>query len=202
LELARKKGFAIRGAWDWKETLLVLSWPGYFLFWSNASTYVGGEVRDAAKTQIKALTAATVFCGFWILLVISLFQKTLGWGFLGSLAFLPPGQLGMQFTPTFAELAAAMSGNVVIGGVIVICFACWTYVWAPADIAIVTRNFLAWSLDRLAPEKLSEVHPRLHTPVTALLVCGICGEFFLALYAWLPQFALLVGVFAVFITLC
>jgi amino acid transporter len=199
VELARKGGFSV-GRTDWKETFLVLSWPGYFLFWGNASTYIGGEVKDAARAQTKALPAATLFCAFWIILVVWLFEKTLGREFLGSLAYIPAHQLRMAFTPTFAELAAATTGSTFVGGLIVVCFAFWTYVWAPVDIAIVTRNFLAWSLDRLAPEKLSQVHPRLHTPVTALMVCGVGGEVFLALYAYLPQFALLVGVFGVFIT--
>jgi amino acid transporter len=67
-------------------------------------------------------------------------------------------------------------------------------------IGIATRNFLAWSLDGLAPQKLSQVNPKFKTPIPALVVCGGLGLFFLFLTSYIPAFSIIVGVVGVFLT--
>jgi amino acid transporter len=58
----------------------------------------------------------------------------------------------------------------------------WSYLWIPSAMIIATRAMFAWSFDRLAPEKLSEVHPRYNSPWVAVIVVSIIGEAFLILY--------------------
>jgi APA family basic amino acid/polyamine antiporter len=41
----------------------------------------------------------------------------------------------------------------------------------------------AWSLDRLLPDKLSEVNERFHSPVYSVVLVAILAEIFLTLYA-------------------
>jgi len=47
-------------------------------------------------------------------------------------------------------------------------FAAWIWFWVPAEIAYTTRTMIAWSFDRLAPDKLGYVSRRFHTPVVAI----------------------------------
>lgn len=180
-------------------TLLLLAWPCYNLFWANASTYFGSEVRQPARTQVLSLPLAVLFSGTGMMILFALLNKTVGNTLLASLGWVKPAEIGLAFAPPFQELCAVLGGP-VLGILILVGFLYWAWAWAPLSIAILTRNFLAWSLDGLAPEKLSEVNPRLHTPVAALITCGGLGLVFLALYAFVPQFALLVGVVGVFTT--
>src|SRR5438552_19057200 len=67
----------------------------------------------------------------------------------------------------------------------------WPFCSVPLELAYVDRSMLAWSLDRMAPEKLGYVSDRYHTPVVAIVVCMIVAIAFLALYAFTPWFATL-----------
>jgi basic amino acid/polyamine antiporter, APA family len=48
--------------------------------------------------------------------------------------------------------------------------------WTPTGFLLGTRNMFAWSFDRLAPEKLTTVSERFHTPVIATVVVGCVVE--------------------------
>ena len=181
-------------------TFLVLSWPCYNLFWCNASTYFGGEVRQPAKSQMISLPASVLFSGIGIFLLVVLAQSCFGFDVLGVLGRVEPQTYGLTFTPYFNELCAIISPSRLIGVIILVGFLYWCLAWAPVTIGVVTRCLLAWSLDGLLPMRLSQVSARLHTPVYTLIVCGVLGAVSLALFAFIPSFALLVGVFGIFLT--
>jgi len=44
----------------------------------------------------------------------------------------------------------------------------WIWFWIPAEIAYTTRSMIAWSFDRVAPDRLGWVSERFHTPVIAI----------------------------------
>src|SRR5229473_1452499 len=48
--------------------------------------------------------------------------------------------------------------------------------WTPTGFMLGTRNLFAWSFDRLAPEKLTTVSDRFHTPVIATVTIGCVVE--------------------------
>ena len=48
--------------------------------------------------------------------------------------------------------------------------------WTPAGFMLGTRNMFAWSFDRLAPERLTSVNDRFHTPVVATIVVAVVIE--------------------------
>lgn len=181
-------------------TFLVLSWPCYNLFWANASTYFGGEVQQPARTQVLSLPIAVIFSGLSMAVLLALTQSRFGLATLGALGRAAPSSFGLTFKPTFNELCAAVSPHPILGVVVLVGFLYWCLAWAPVTIGAITRGLLAWSLDRLAPARFSEVHPRLHTPVFALLFCGLLGEVSLFLFSFIPTFGLLVGMFGVFLT--
>jgi len=185
---------------SWLMTFLVLSWPCYNLFWSNATTYFGGEVRQQVRAQVFSLPLAVLFSGMFMVILLALAESRFGFGLLGSIARLDPEVLGFTFTPSFNELCAIISATPLLGIVILIGFLYWCVAWAPVAIGAVTRVWLAWSLDYMWPKKFSEVNPRFHTPVFALVFCGVMGMVCLALFAYIPTFGLLVGAFGVFIT--
>jgi amino acid transporter len=53
---------------------------------------------------------------------------------------------------------------------------------------ICTRNLFAWSVDRVAPDALTKVDRRFHSPWVATLVIVACAEVLLALYVFTTIF--------------
>lgn len=151
------------------------------------------------RTQVLSLPIAVIFSGLSMAVLLALTQSRFGLATLGALGRAAPSSFGLTFKPTFNELCAAVSPHPILGVVVLVGFLYWCLAWAPVTIGAITRGLLAWSLDRLAP-RFSEVHPRLHTPVFALLFCGLLGEVSLFLFSFIPTFGLLVGMFGVFLT--
>ena len=52
--------------------------------------------------------------------------------------------------------------------VILATFAAWIWFWIPAEMAYTTRSMIAWSFDRVAPDRLGFVSETTHTPVVAI----------------------------------
>ena len=57
-----------------------------------------------------------------------------------------------------------------------ICFILTIIWWTPAGYLLGTRNAFAWAFDRLAPEQLTSVSDRYHTPVVATIFIAVVIE--------------------------
>jgi APA family basic amino acid/polyamine antiporter len=57
-----------------------------------------------------------------------------------------------------------------------LCFVLAIIWWTPTGFMMGTRNMFAWSFDRLAPEQLTTVSDRFHTPVIATITIGCVIE--------------------------
>lgn len=190
-----QSGYASR-SFDWYQTFLSLSLPLYIVLYSITSSIIGGEVKNARRAQIFGMPGSVVYTTAWMALLIAGFQFLAGYDLLGHIGAVDPTALGLDFTPTFIELAGAMVyKNLLLVLVLGIGFLLWTYVWLPINFLASTRILLAWSFDRLMPEKLAYVSPRYHTPVISILVVLVLGEISLALYAWQVVLHSIVGIF-------
>lgn len=196
LDIAQaQSGYTPQG-FDWYQTFLSLSLPLYIVLYSITSSIIGGEVKNARKAQIFGMPGSVVYTTLWMVLLIGGFQLLAGYDLLGHIGAVDPGALGLGFTPTFIELAGAMVyKNLFLVLLLGVGFLLWTYVWLPINFLASTRILLAWSFDRLMPEKLAYVSPRFHTPVVSILVVLVLGEISLALYAWQVVLHSIVGIF-------
>ncbi len=68
--------------------------------------------------------------------------------------------------------------------VILATFAAWIWFWIPAELAYTTRSMIAWSFDRVAPDKLGFVSETVHTPVVAIGVSTAGAVVFMWLIAF------------------
>jgi len=198
IDKANQYGFS-KMSFSMLETFLILFWPASFLFWGNASTYFGGEIKNTKRSQLFGLTGAVILSGIFLVLIIITFNKTLDKEFLGAINYLHVIGEGTVITPLFSELGAIPS-SLFWGLIILIGCTYWTIAFVPLCIGAVTRNLLAWSLDRLAPEKMSQVSNKFHTPIPAILICAIIGEIAVFLHVYVPAFAFMVGVVGAFLT--
>jgi amino acid transporter len=73
---------------------------------------------------------------------------------------------------------------VVVSAVILATFAAWIWFWIPAEMAYTTRSMIAWSFDRVAPDRLGFVSETTHTPVVAIGISTAGAVVFMWLIAY------------------
>lgn len=150
-----------------------------------ASTYIGGEVRTPTKTQLRATVGGMLlYAGIAFVLFLAIskavtvdFNQALAW-----LSYNYAGDQTIEAYPVFMLYAGVLIDSLPVFLLVAAGLVLWSYFWIPSAMIIATRAMFAWSFDRLAPEKLSEVHPRYNSPWVAVVVVAIIGEAFLILY--------------------
>ena len=197
---AADAGFALTG-FSISATLLAVTWPSFSLPYYLGSAYFAGEVRSARRSQLLAgpLTALIGVLGAALLLWTSLGK--LGDDFLGSVAAADPAALGLASAPTYMETAAAASGNVVLGALIILGFGSWLIPTVPMSLLIMSRCMLAWSMDRVVPSAVGAVNPRTNSPWVAVLIISVLSAVASWFWAYTSFFTVVVGAFGQIITL-
>ena len=189
-----------QSSFDLKQTLYAMVWPLFITLYAITSSFIGGEVRNAKRSQFIAMPGSIVYVTIFMLLLVLGLNHAVGTTFLGRLGYpLPqdvPSVLGIGNLPTYNEVIVTMVRNqgwlVLVLGV---SFLFWTYVWLPINFLAATRAILAWAFDGLFPRKLSEVHERYHTPIYAIAFVWVLSE--ICLYLYVAQiFNTLNGIFA------
>jgi len=178
-----------------RNTMLAMTWIYLNLAFMQSSAYIGSEVKDPRRQQLRSMVTTLIVVGLGVLITVILVGNAVGFEFLGTLSWVDPGELGMTSTPLYTELASYVSGNLVVAFLITFGFIFWSYAWLPGQIVNGSRNILAYSIDGLFPAWFRKVHPRLHTPVPALATMGIMSIIALAVYVFTPYFATLAGIF-------
>jgi APA family basic amino acid/polyamine antiporter len=185
-------GFTV-SPFSFGQSMLAVTWAFLVLGFGLASAYIGGEIKMSSGVFLRSVTGSVVYSALWMAAIIAIFFWVVGDNFLGNIGAAPPGTVGLGFTPTFAELGAMVSGNIVLALIVALGFALWTYVWMPGYILSWSRSILAWSLDRLVPAKLGEVDPRRQAPVFGLYVLLVGSLVSCALYSYTNLLTVLAG---------
>ena len=182
---ARKHGF-VAGGTSLGESWKFIIWPLLPLLGAVQSVGIGGEVKKVRRSQLLGMVGAVVATGLVIALFALLSNKDFGYTFQGAVAFnaLSGVSATTSTAPWFAVLAGILGHNVVLSGVILATFAAWIWFWIPAEMAYTTRSMIAWSFDRVAPDKLGFVSETLHTPVVAIGVSTAGAVVFMWLIAF------------------
>jgi amino acid transporter len=182
-------------------TVLAITWPSFSLPYYLGSAYFAGEVRAGRRTQLLAGPATAAIAVVGSLLLVWLSLGRLGSGFLGSIASATPGKLGFGGAPTFMEVAAGSSGNIVLGILILIGFGSWLIPTVPMSLLIMTRCMFGWSMDRVAPDALAKVSDRTNSPYVAVIVVTVLSVIMSWFWAYTTVFTVVVGAFGQVITL-
>lgn len=172
------------GGFSWKQTIFAAIWPWLAFNSAVYSTYMGGEVKRADRSQMLGIMGSLVWACAWILIATWGMMRLFGHAFWANLGNADAGKYGLSTTPTFGEISGYSIGHSVIAIAVMLGLALWSYVWIAPYTVLVTRSMLAWSLDRLMPAQLARVHPRWHSPVTALGLIFVLGTITSAFYAY------------------
>ncbi len=173
-------GFSVAGGIGWAATLFAMvycfqvytgfQWTGYF----------AGEIKNVRRTAVTSIIGGLLASAVIYMLGVGLIYKFFGFKFFGSVVFMGLGDGSshwhMAFSPYLAALANFLPGPHWIASFIALCFVLAILWWTPTGFMLGTRNLFSWSFDRLAPEKLTEVSDRFHTPVIATIVIACVVE--------------------------
>jgi basic amino acid/polyamine antiporter, APA family len=167
---AEKHGYAPAGT-SFSASWKFIVWPLLPLLGAVQSVGIGGEVKKVRRSQLFGMLGAVIATGLVIALFAVLANKDFGYRFQGAVAYnaltgVPHGST--TTAPWFAVLAGILGHNVLLSVVILATFAAWIWFWIPAELAYTTRSMIAWSFDRVAPDKLGYVSERWATPVVAI----------------------------------
>jgi amino acid transporter len=182
------------------QSILMVTLPFYTLAFIFQSVYFGGEIKRGRRSNLLSIPGAHAIAAICLLLAVAAFFKAPGKPFLAGLAFTDPADIGLGFTPLYTELAAVASGNVVLGSITILGFMAMLVIFVPQTMLQLSRNFFAWSFDRLLPEKIAEVSPRTHSPVVAVATISVFSIVSVIILALNPQLTFLVGLFGLTLT--
>lgn len=159
-----------------------LVWPLLPLLGGVQSVGIGGEIKSVRRTQFYGMLGAVAAAGLIIALFDLLATRVFGYDFQGAIGFnsivglFDPSTEAWAFStessigasPWFTVLIGILADNLLLVTVVMATFVAWIWFWIPAEIAYTTRTMIAWSFDRIAPDRLGEVGNRYNTPTLAI----------------------------------
>jgi amino acid transporter len=168
-----------------KDTLLgiVYTYLAVSGFW--ASTYVGGEVKRPAKSQLIGIISAPVLYVALMVIVAIVTYSSMGHNFLAALSYLAlngnPAYTLPANPPILQLLAGYATKNptVVIFMGIGLLSTLFAYMLAASFASV--RCIFAWSFDSVIPTKFADVDKRFNVPRVALATVIIINLIFVYL---------------------
>jgi amino acid transporter len=174
IDTAKQNGY-VTGSFSLGRSIEFLVIPLLPLLGAVQSIGIGGEVKRIRRSQLLGMLGAVAATGLLIALFDGLAAKAFGYEFQGAVGFnsisgIADGstEASVGAAPWFTVLAGILTSNVLLAVVIMATFVAWIWFWVPAELAYTTRTMIAWSFDRVAPDRLGHVSERFHTPVVAI----------------------------------
>lgn len=190
LHAASKDGYAGGGVFSLKNTILATPLAASSFVFGIASTYYGGEIRQASRTMLKGLMYAVGAFAILYGVCLLLAERTLGQSFLGSATFLAnvdPKQYPFAASPSLYFFTALTTKSDVLIVIMQLGFALALFIGFIVTCLIMVRSLFAWSFDRILPDSVASVDSRTKTPLVANVVVFASMIIFLALIVYGPN---------------
>src|SRR5262245_9285026 len=200
IDRASSSGFSIGDATFWG-ALLALP-LGYWIYIGfTYSAYIGGEVKQASKTQPRMIMATLLFAFLVYVLAFWRYYDIVGQDFTNSVVFLNNNTddgSGIPVSPVLNFFVGLMTGSPVLNVIMGISFLLRHALLLFVIAMTCTRNLFAWSFDGVAPRQLATVGERTHAPWVAAILITIVAIVLLALYVFTSFFTIVVNYIVIF----
>jgi amino acid transporter len=161
-------------------------------FW--ASTYVGGEVKRPARSQLIGIITAPVLYVVLMVAVALVTYATMGHDFLAAISYLGLNGNSAYTLPSSPPTLQLLAGYVTDNPTVVIIMAVgllatlFAYMLAASFASV--RCIFAWSFDSVIPTKFADVDKRFNVPRVALATVIVVNLIFvyLTVYTSIPAF--------------
>ena len=171
---------------------------GYWIYIGfTYSAYIGGEVKQASKTQPRMIFATLAFAFLVYMLAFWRYYDVVGQDFTNSVVFLGD-DAGIPVSPVLNFFVGIMTGSTVLNVLMGISFILWNVLLLFVIAMICTRNIFAWSFEGLAPRQLATVSERTHAPWMAAILISAIAVVLLALYVFTSFFTIVVNYIVIF----
>jgi basic amino acid/polyamine antiporter, APA family len=175
---------------------------GYWIYIGfTYSAYVGGEVKQASKTQPRMIIATLGVAYLIYMLVFWRYYDVVGKEFTNSVVYLDGNTeegAGLPVSPVVNFFTGIMTDSSVLNVLMGLSFILWHALLLPVIGMICTRNLFAWSFDSLMPPQLATVSERNRAPWVAALVIVAIATVLLALYVFTSFFTIVVNYIVIF----
>ncbi len=175
---------------------------GYWIYIGfTYSAYIGGEVKQASKTQPRMIMLTLAFAYAIYMLIFWRYYEVVGKDFTNSVVYLDGNTdkgSGIPVAPVLNFFAGIMTGSTVLNVLIGISFILWHVLLLFVIGMVCTRNLFAWSFDGLMPRKLADVGERTHAPWVSAIVVTVVAAVLLALYVFTSFFTIVVNYIVIF----
>jgi len=151
---------------------------GFWVFYGYyIPTFFAGEVKQAETTLLSGSWSSLL--STWAIFVVGalLLQRLVPLEWIAAESFL--GQTpsaGVTAMPWITFFAAIVKPSFIL---VLIVAVAWIYTGinlAQTYFFYCSRIVFAWSFDRLIPERICWVHPKLHSPIWAILIIALIAE--------------------------
>ena len=171
---------------------------GYWIYIGfTYSAYIGGEVKQASKTQPRMIMATLAFAFLVYLIAFWRYYDVVGQDFTNSVVYLGD-DAGIPVAPVLNFFVGIMTGSTVLNVIMGISFILWNVLLLFVIAMICTRNIFAWSFDGVAPRQLATVSERTHAPWVAAILITVIAIVLLALYVFTSFFTIVVNYIVIF----
>jgi amino acid transporter len=181
--------------------MLAIPFASFNFFWTFCSTYLTGETKNVKKTQIVGMVGSNfVILGLSLVIIVLLF-RAVGYDFIASLGYLyqyqPDAYPVGSPAPWFYVFPLMMIKNPAILLLVGFGFVLWAYWWANQNLLFSVRCVFSWSVDKLIPQKFSQVSTRTHTPLFTTIILIAISFIMILMFAYLPKTAIISGILGI-----
>ncbi len=150
---------------------------GFWIFYGYyIPTFFAGEVKQADKTLLAGSWSSLIVTWAIFALGAVLIQRLVPLEWLAAESFLGQSDFTGTSMPFITFWAAILRPSFPL---VLIVFIAWVYTLinlAQTYFFYCSRIVFAWSFDRLIPEKVCWIHPKLHSPIIAIVIISIIAE--------------------------
>lgn len=150
---------------------------GFWIFYGYyIPTFFAGEVKEADKTLLAGSWSSLLVT--WAIFVLGaiLLQRHVPLQWIAAESYLSQVDYPGMTMPWITFYAAILKPSFIL--VLIVAFA-WIYTLvnlAQTYFFYCSRIVFAWSFDRLIPEKVCWIHPKLKSPIVAITIIAIIAE--------------------------
>jgi amino acid transporter len=151
---------------------------GFWVFYGYyIPTFFAGEVKQAEKTLLAGSWSSLLVT--WAIFVVAaiMLQRLVPLEWIAAESYLSnAGVVDANPMPWITFYAAILKPSMILLWIVAIA---WIYTLinlAQTYFFYCSRIIFAWSFDRLIPEKVCYIHPKLHSPIIAILIIAIIAE--------------------------
>jgi basic amino acid/polyamine antiporter, APA family len=164
----------------------VLIWLA--MWYAIGSSFITGEVRNVKRSQTLGIMLAIAINGLLGYILLAPMYGVQGLPFSAAIdqAYTNFAYALYPLVPMPLTTGVIVSPNIILDGIMVISFIGWILLFIPVVMIGMSRSILAWSFDRVIPDKFSEVDPKYHQPPYAILLSFVIAFASLIIYSFSP----------------